>query len=227
MSLLRTSVLGHAVLAIALTLLASDTVSAQSSSQPDSAIRVDSPAIAKARADSIRYPYTAADIHFMSGMIGHHAQAIAMSRLAMARDASPEVRRLAERIINAQEDEIATMQQWLRDRRQRVPEAKAGPMRMMMNGMEHDMLMPGMLTDEEMAQLERETGVQFERRFLSAMMKHHRGAVSMVNELFGSYGAAQDEVVFKFASDVGVDQATEIARMEKMLAALIFGIPVR
>ena len=227
MSLLRTSVLGHAVLAIALTLLASDTVSAQSSSQPDSAIRVDSPAIAKARADSIRYPYTAADIHFMSGMIGHHAQAISMSRLAMARDASPEVRRLAERIINAQEDEIATMQQWLRDRRQRVPEAKAGPMRMMMNGMEHDMLMPGMLTDEEMAQLERETGVQFERRFLSAMMKHHRGAVSMVNELFGSYGAAQDEVVFKFASDVGVDQATEIARMEKMLAALIFGIPVR
>ena len=227
MSLLRTSVLGHAVLAIALTLLASDTVSAQSSSQPDSAIRVDSAAIAKARADSIRYPYTAADIHFMSAMIGHHAQAIAMSRLAMARDASPEVRRLAERIINAQEDEIATMQQWLRDRRQRVPEAKAGPMRMMMNGMEHDMLMPGMLTDEEMAQLERETGVQFERRFLSAMMKHHRGAVSMVNELFGSYGAAQDEVVFKFASDVGVDQATEIARMEKMLAALIFGIPVR
>ena len=227
MPLLRSSRLGHALFAIACALAVPQTATAQSISQPGSAIRVDSAAIAKARADSIRYPYTAADVHFMSAMIGHHAQAIVMSRLALTRDASPEVRRLADRIINAQEDEIATMQQWLRDRRQRVPEAKAGPMRMTMNGMEHDMLMPGMLTDEEMAQLERESGVQFERRFLSAMMKHHRGAVSMVNELFGSYGAAQDEVVFKFASDVGVDQATEIARMEKMLAALIFGIPVR
>ena len=227
MPLLRSSLLRHALLAVALTLPAVGTLSAQANSQPGSAVRSDSTAIAKARADSIRYPYTAADVHFMSAMIGHHAQAIVMSRLALTRDASPEVRRLAERIINAQEDEIATMQQWLRDRRQRVPEAKPGPMKMMMNGMEHDMLMPGMLTDEEMTQLERLTGVQFERRFLSAMMQHHRGAVTMVNELFGSYGAAQDEVVFKFASDVGVDQATEIARMQKMLAALIFGIPVR
>lgn len=227
MTLLRSSGLRHALVAIALTLPALGTVSAQSISQPGSAIRADSVAIAKARADSIRYPYTVADVHFMSAMIGHHAQAITMSRLAMTRDASPEVRRLADRIINAQEDEIATMQHWLRDRRQRVPEAKAGPMKMTMNGMEHDMLMPGMLTDEEMAQLERVRGVQFDRRFLSAMMQHHRGAVSMVKDLFGSYGAAQDEVVFKFASDVGVDQATEIARMQKMLAALIFGIPAR
>lgn len=227
MTLFRSSTLRFLVLSIGLSIPASRTLSAQAVSQPGSAVRDDSIAIAKARADSIRYPYTAADVHFMSAMIGHHAQAIVMSRLALTRDVSPEVRRLAERIINAQEDEIGTMQQWLRDRRQRVPEAKSGPMKMMMNGMEHDMLMPGMLTDEEMAQLERSTGVQFERSFLSAMMKHHRGAVSMVNELFGSYGAAQDEVVFKFASDVGVDQATEIARMQKMLASLIFGIPVR
>jgi uncharacterized protein (DUF305 family) len=51
------------------------------------------------------------------------------------------------------------------------------------------------------------------------MIQHHRGAVTMVSELFGSYGAAQDETVFKFASDVNVDQTTEIARMELMLAA--------
>ncbi len=227
MTPLRSSIFRPALLALALALPAFATVSAQSNPLPGSTVHSDSAAMAKARADSIRYPYTAADVHFMSAMIGHHAQAIEMSRLAMTRDASPEVRRLAERIINAQVDEIATMQQWLRDRRQRVPEAKAGPMKMTMNGMEHDMLMPGMLTNEEMAALERETGLQFDRRFLSAMMQHHRGAVSMVKDLFGSYGAAQDEVVFKFASDVGVDQATEIARMEKMLAALIFGIPAR
>ncbi|MEO7858340.1 MAG: DUF305 domain-containing protein [Gemmatimonadaceae bacterium] len=227
MTPIRGSVIRHCLLAFALALAGIGTVSARSMAQTGSTIRADSTAMAKARADSARYPYTAADVHFMSAMIGHHAQAITMSRLAMTRDASPEVRRLAERIINAQQDEIATMQQWLRDRRQRVPDAKAGPMKMTMNGMEHEMLMPGMLTDEEMAQLDRATGLQFDRRFLSAMMQHHRGAVSMVKDLFGSYGAAQDEVVFKFASDVGVDQATEMARMEKMLATLIFGIPVR
>jgi uncharacterized protein (DUF305 family) len=175
---------------------------------------------AKARADSARYPYTEADIHFMSAMIGHHAQAIDMSRLVPTHDASPAVRRLAERIINAQQDEIATMQQWLADRHKPVPEAKAGPMKMTMDGMEHDMPMPGMLTDEQMTQLDRARGAEFDRLFLTRMIQHHRGAVSMVKSLFDTNGAAQDETVFKFASDVNVDQSTEIARMESMLAAL-------
>ena len=179
---------------------------------------------ARASADSARYPYTAADIHFMSAMIGHHAQAIAMSRLAESHGASTSVRRLADRIVNGQEDEIGTMQQWLRDRRQPVPAARPGPMRMVMNGMEHEMLMPGMLTDDQMKQLDQARGTAFDRLFLAFMIQHHRGALSMVQELFGSYGAAQDETVFKFASDVNVDQATEIARMEKMLAALTLGI---
>jgi uncharacterized protein (DUF305 family) len=174
----------------------------------------------RARADSLRYPYTAADVHFMSAMIGHHAQAIEMSRMAPTHGASPSVRTLAERIINAQQDEIATMQQWLADRHQPVPEAKAGPMKMMMDGMEHEMLMPGMLTDAQMKELDQSRGAQFDRLFLTYMMQHHRGAVSMVQSLFDSYGAAQDETVFKFASDVNVDQTTEIARMERMLGAL-------
>ncbi|MDB4900132.1 MAG: hypothetical protein JWN53_1940 [Gemmatimonadetes bacterium] len=174
----------------------------------------------RARADSLRYPYTAADVHFMSSMIGHHAQAIEMSRMAPTHGASPSVRTLAERIINAQQDEIATMQQWLADRRKPVPEAKAGPMKMMMDGMEHEMLMPGMLTDAQMKELDQSRGAQFDRLFLTYMMQHHRGAVSMVQSLFDSYGAAQDETVFKFASDVNVDQTTEIARMERMLGAL-------
>ena len=90
----------------------------------------DDAAAAKARADSARYPYTAADVHFMSGMIGHHAQAIVMSRWAPTHGASPSVRTLAERIINAQQDEIVTMQQWLRDRHQPVPDATATGMKM-------------------------------------------------------------------------------------------------
>ena len=177
-------------------------------------------AIAKAKADSARYPYTAADIHFMSGMIGHHAQAIVMAGWAPSHGASASVRTLSARIINAQQDEIVTMQRWLRNRRLPVPEARATGMRMTMNGMQHDMLMPGMLSEAQMKELDAARGEEFDRLFLTYMIQHHRGAVTMVQQLFGSEGAAQDEIVFKFANDVNVDQSTEIARMEKMLVAL-------
>ena len=187
----------------------------------------DSAAIARARADSAIRPYTAADIHFMSGMIGHHAQALVMSRLAPSRGASASVLRLAERIINGQKDEIGTMQQWLRDRRQPVPEARPGPMRMTMGGMEHDMMMPGMLTEAQMRQLEQARGPEFDQLFLTFMIQHHRGAVSMVETLFGTYGAGQDHTVFKLASDVNVDQITEIARMQNMLAELTLGVKLQ
>jgi uncharacterized protein (DUF305 family) len=177
-------------------------------------------AIAKARADSARYPYTAADVNFMSGMIHHHAQAIVMAKWAPTHGASPAVRTLCDRIINAQLDEITAMQRWLRDRNQTVPEATAGPMKMSMNGMEHDMLMPGMLSEAQMKELDAAKGPAFDRLFLTGMIQHHKGAVSMVADLFNSYGAAQDELTFKFASDVQVDQTTEIARMQKMLFML-------
>src|SRR5512146_1993675 len=124
------------------------------SPQTATANQSDVAAMAKARADSARYPYTAADIHFMTGMIGHHAQAIVMARWAPTHGASSSVRTLCDRIINAQQDEIVTMQTWLRDRHQPVPEAVPGPMKMRMGGMEHEMLMPGMLTDEQMKQLD-------------------------------------------------------------------------
>ena len=177
-------------------------------------------AVAKARADSARYPYTAGDVSFMSGMIHHHAQAIVMAKMAPTHGASPAVRTLCDRIINAQQDEITAMQRWLRDRNQTVPEATAGPMKMVMNGMQHDMLMPGMLSDAQMKALEDSRGAAFDRLFLSGMIQHHKGAVSMVSDLFNTYGAAQDELTFKFASDVQVDQTTEIARMERMLFML-------
>jgi uncharacterized protein (DUF305 family) len=180
-------------------------------------------AIAQARADSVRHPYTAADVHFMSAMIGHHAQAIVMAGWAPTHDASASVRTLAERIINAQQDEIATMQHWLADRQKPVPEASAAGMKMMMDGHEHVMLMPGMLTEDQMKQLDAARGKEFDQLFLTFMIQHHKGAVSMVKDLFESYGAGQDETIFKFASDVNVDQTTEIDRMQLMLATLKLG----
>lgn len=197
------------------------------SPQTAATLQGDSAGLARARADSAIRPYTAADIHFMSGMIGHHAQALVMSRLAPSRGAGASVLRLAERIINGQKDEIGTMQQWLRDRRQPVPEARPGPMRMTMGGMEHDMMMPGMLTEAQMRQLEQARGPEFDQLFLTFMIQHHRGAVSMVETLFGTYGAGQDHTVFKLASDVNVDQITEIARMQTMLAELTLGVKLR
>jgi uncharacterized protein (DUF305 family) len=180
--------------------------------------------VAKARADSARYPYTAADVQFMSHMISHHAQAIVMANWAPTHDASPQVRTLAERIIAAQKDEIGTMQRWLAERRQPVPEPDPAGMKMTMNGADHVMLMPGMLTEEQMKQLDQARGKEFDELFLTFMIQHHRGATAMVRDLFGTYGAAQDETVFKFANDVNVDQNTEIARMQKMLASLKLGI---
>lgn len=190
-------------------------------SQPDPAAL--ERGIAQARADSARYPYTEADLRFMVGMISHHAQAIVMARLAESNGARREVVTLAGRVINAQHDEIALMQNWLRDRRQPVPDPSPTGMKMRMNGAEHDMLMPGMLTPEQMRQLDQARGAEFDERFLRLMIQHHNGAVIMVKELFDTYGAGQDQLVFKFASDVNIDQTTEIARMEKLLFSIIVG----
>jgi uncharacterized protein (DUF305 family) len=226
MTLFHTRKIGALVL-LAIPLAACSTAtraSSQTAVSPAARAAGDSAAAARARADSVRHPYTQADIDFMSHMIGHHAQAIAMARMAPTHGASPSVRTLADRIINAQQDEILTMQTWLRDRHEPVPEANPAGMKMMMGGMEHMMLMPGMLTEEQMKQLDAARGPEFDRLFLTFMMQHHRGAVSMVKQLFDTYGAGQDETVFKFASDVNVDQTTEIARMDKMLIALTLGV---
>ena len=166
-------------------------------------------------------------MNFMAGMIGHHAQALVMAGWAPSHGASASIQTLSARIINAQKDEIATLQNWLRDHGQPVPEAKPGPMHMKMNGMEHDMLMPGMLTEEQMKELDAARGPDFDRLFLRDMIQHHQGAVTMVNELFATPGAAQDQSVFKLASDVSADQTTEIARMQKMLAAVMLGAGAR
>ena len=164
-----------------------------------------------------RLPYTDADVDFMAGMIPHHAQAVVMAGWAPSHGARQDVAILCERIVVGQRDEIAMMQTWLGDRGQVVPDATSTRHRMKMNGVEHDMLMPGMLTDEEMAALDRARGPEFDRLFLVGMIKHHQGAIDMVDVLFKAYGAAQDETVFRFASDVYADQSIEIDRMNRML----------
>ena len=166
----------------------------------------------------VRPSYTEADIAFMSGMIAHHAQAVQMAGWAPSHGASPAVRRLCERIVVAQRDEIAFMQQWLRDRGLPVPEPD--PRGHLMPGMDHPMLMPGMLTPDQMTKLDQTREAEFDRLFLTFMIQHHQGAIAMVEHLMGSPGAAQDEYVFKFASDVNADQTTEIDRMYEMLATI-------
>jgi uncharacterized protein (DUF305 family) len=173
-------------------------------------------AMAQARRDSVTRPYTKADIDFMTGMISHHAQALIMAAWAPTHGASPSVQTLCARIINAQRDEIHLMQSWLRDRGQVIPEVTpAGEV--IMNGHPMHMMMAGMLTDEQLKQLDAARGPDFDRLFLTGMIQHHEGAVTMVHDLFETYGAGEDELIFKLASDINIDQTTEIARMERML----------
>ena len=166
---------------------------------------------------------TQADFDFMAGMIAHHAQAVLMAGWAPTHGASAALRRYCERVVVGQSDEIALMQQWLKDHGQPVPDAKDTKMHMVMDGKPMDMLMPGMLTDEEMKQLDKARGTEFDRLFLQGMIKHHWGAITMVNTVQGTRGGAQDEIVFKLSTDIYADQSTEIAVMEKMLAAIPAG----
>lgn len=172
----------------------------------------------QAKQDAGVQHYTAADVRFMQDMIHHHAQALVMAGWAMTHGASDDVKTLAGRIDVGQRDEIAFMQRWLSDRHQSMP-----PNHEMhdMPGMSMpDTLMPGMLNTQQMSNLDAAKGKDFDQLFLRFMIQHHTGALTMVNRLFATPGAAQEEYVFRFATDVSTDQTTEIERMETMLAAI-------
>lgn len=227
------------------------------------------------RIEESRMSFVQADVDFMTDMISHHAQALIMSNLAPKNGASHSVQTLASRIHNAQQDEIATMQKWLRDRSQPVPEVHIEGLILMVHveeessemdhgmmdhdTMDHDTMnhdamdheemghsdhdddmmhaesdmessdhhmsghsmhhhdMPGMLTQEQLEELAAATGREFDWKFLRFMIEHHEGAVFMVNELFESDGAANDNEIFDLASDIHVEQITEINRMKLML----------
>lgn len=180
-------------------------------------------ALYRARADSALLRFTEADAAFMTQMIGHHAQALVMAGFAPTRAASPSIRTLAARVMNAQEDEIATMQRWLGARGRPMPATDAAPSGSSTPAHTHDG--PGMLTPDELRRLEQTDGSDFDRLFLTLMIRHHEGAITMVHDLFATDGAALDPSVFKIASDIQVDQRTEIARMQRMLDEMPTGSP--
>ena len=161
-----------------------------------------------------------ADVRFMSGMIHHHAQAIVMAGWSATHGASASIRTLSERITVSQTDEIKAMQLWLGERGEQAPEATPTGLRMEMGGVEHVMLMPGMLTEEQMTRLDAARGVEFDRLFLTLMIQHHEGALTMVEELFATHGGGVDDFIYKIASDTFADQGSEIDRMQRMLDAM-------
>lgn len=175
------------------------------------------------RIEQSRSNFSPADVDFMIGMIGHHAQALVMSSLADQNSNRRDIKTLAARITNAQTDEIWLMQQWLRDRNQIVPEYSINGIELTVRGGAHTINhrnMPGVLTDSQLRELRDAQGADFDRMYLTFMIQHHEGAVYMVRELFAQDGAALDEEVFRLASDIHVEQITEIERMQSMLDAM-------
>jgi len=160
-----------------------------------------------------RVQYTPPDVKFMQGMIHHHAQALDMTALIASRTSLEQMKSLGQRIEISQSDEIKMMQRWLGARGQEAPDVHA-------HHMPGAALMPGMLSPEEMDRLAAARGADFDRLWLEGMIRHHDGALTMVDKLFATPGAGQESEVFSFASDVVADQKAEIDRMEIMLEDL-------
>jgi uncharacterized protein (DUF305 family) len=154
--------------------------------------------------------FTAADVHFMQGMIAHHGQAIYMSHMAVSHGANPRLVRFANKIDQSQAAEINLMQQWLRANSQTAPSGDSW----------HNVMMTGMLTADQLKQLDASRGVEFEKNFLTMMIQHHEGALKMVTDLFATPMAGQDVDVSVFANDVTTVQTAEIGVMQQMLGTL-------
>ena len=169
---------------------------------------------AAAATDLSKVHFVDADVKFMQGMIGHHSQAVEMVELLKTRSTSPDMQKLGLRIAVSQEDEIRMMQKWLQVRGQPLPDPHA-------HHMHPEAMMPGMLTQTEMDRLAAAKGPEFDRLFLEGMIKHHGGAITMVDELFKHPGAGQDAEIYAFATDVDNDQRMEINRLGAMLDALL------
>jgi uncharacterized protein (DUF305 family) len=161
-------------------------------------------------------PRSQADVEFMQGMIMHHSQAIEMTALISSHTENKDLRSLGARISSSQSDEITFMRRWLAVRGKPVSMAKPGMPSM---DMPHEpmALMPGMLTPEQMETLRKAKGAEFDRLFLTGMIQHHDGALTMVKDLFDTAGAGQDADLFNFATDADNTQRAEIRIMQSML----------
>lgn len=159
-------------------------------------------------------PLSPADVEFMQGMIMHHQQAVEMTALMPSHTNNRQLQALGARISRSQTDEIQFMKRWLAERGQPMEMPMAG-----MPGMDmsHQMLMPGMLTPEQMEALRKANGAEFDRLFLAGMIQHHNGALIMVKDLFNKPGAGQDAEIFDFATDADNAQRAEIKIMQGML----------
>lgn len=161
-------------------------------------------------------PRSQAEVEFMQGMIMHHAQAVEMTALISSHTDNKDLRLLGERISSSQSDEIKFMKRWLTARGE--PVSMAMPGMKAMDTSAHPMpLMPGMLTAEQMAGLRKAKGDEFDHLFLSGMIQHHNGALTMVKDLFDTAGAGQDAELFDFATDVDSGQRAEIRIMQSIL----------
>ena len=175
--------------------------------QPPAPAGAPAPAAARARG------HVEADVQFVHGMIGHHQQALTMAAMAPTHGASERLQLLAKKIDLSQRDEIASMTAWLQARGLPASPAAAGHEH-------HAAHMPGMLTPEQLAQLDAARGPEFDRLFLTYMIQHHQGALTMVEQLFAAPGGGQEAELFQFASDVDADQRAEIHVMQQMLNSL-------
>jgi uncharacterized protein (DUF305 family) len=178
-------------------------------------------------ADLSHIRHTPADVRFMQGMIAHHAQALEMTALRPSRSTREDMRVLALRLELSQADEMKMMRDWLTARGESAPAEHAhhGGQAASANASADTSapaaaLMPGMLSAEEMGRLAAASGTEFDRLFLELMIKHHEGALVMVEQLFATPGAGQEPEMFAFASDVVDDQRIEIDRMARMLKEL-------
>jgi uncharacterized protein (DUF305 family) len=169
------------------------------------------------RADTGQSRFSAADVRFMQRMIVHHTQALRMASLVPTHSNRQDMRLLAQRIDVSQRDEIDAMRRWLEKRGEHASDSTNE------HGHHSAVPMPGMLSEAELAQLEKVSGSEFDRLFLQFMIRHHEGALTMVAELFATHGAGQEPELFVFASDVESDQRGEINRMRALLAALPAG----
>ena len=165
-------------------------------------------------------PISSKDVEFMQGMIMHHAQAVEMTALIDSHTTNKDLRLLGSRISHSQSEEIKFMQRWLESRGQPTEMKGMDMDGMDMPGMDmsgHHMLMPGMLTPKQMDALRKADGAEFDRLFLTGMIQHHTGALTMVKDLYDSAGAGQDAELFNFTTDVDSGQRAEIRIMQTML----------
>lgn len=176
---------------------------------------VASPADAATTVSEVR---NAADVEFAQQMIVHHRGAVEMAELAADRAQSPDVQALAEEIKAAQAPEIDVMSAWLQTWGEEVPEGA---------GMDHgamsdhgdmgDMDMPGMMSPEQMQQLEQAEGAAFDQKFLTLMTEHHRGAVEMAQ---AEQEAGENPEAIALAEQIETSQVQEIDRMQQLQQSL-------